>query len=113
MRIRRGPWAWLLLVATATGVSYLSAQTEAPYAPSPVIQGANFDHRVLPNWGDYGARESLGINFPTKWINVNGTPLWGVFSDGRLGQNDHLLDSFNLVKWTLLLRSKVKKILII
>jgi hypothetical protein len=65
------------------------------------------------NWGGYGARESLGIDFPTKWISQDGTTLWGVFSGGRLGQNDDLLDSFNLVKLTLLLRGTVKETLII
>ena len=59
------------------------------------------------DWGGYGDRESLGIDFPTKWISRDGKTLWAVFSGGRLGKNDDLLDSFNLVKLTLLLRNKV------
>lgn len=56
------------------------------------------------DWGGYGARESLGIDFPTKWISGNGTTLWAVFSGGRLGESDDVLDSFSLVKLTLLLQ---------
>jgi len=61
------------------------------------------------NWGGYGARESLGIDFPTKWISRDGKTLWAVFSGGRLGENDDLLDSFNLVRLTLLLRDGVNR----
>ena len=60
------------------------------------------------NWGGYGARESLGIDFPAKWISRDGTTLWAVFSGGRLGRNDDLLDSFNLVKLTLLVRGGIR-----
>jgi len=61
------------------------------------------------NWGGYGARESLGIDFPTKWISRDGKTLWAVFSGGRLGEKDDLLDSFNLVRLTLLLRDGVNR----
>jgi hypothetical protein len=56
------------------------------------------------NWGGYGKRESLGIDFPTKWTSPDGRSLWAVFSAGRLGGGDDMLDSFNLVKLTLILR---------
>ena len=34
-------------------------------------------------------------------------PFWAVFFRWKAGKNDDLLDSFNLVKLTLLLRNKV------
>jgi hypothetical protein len=46
-------------------------------------------------------------------MSLDGMTLWAVLSGGRLERNDGLPDSFNPVKLTLLLRSKVKKILII
>lgn len=56
------------------------------------------------NWGGFGRRESLGVDFPTKWISADGKTLWGVFSGGRSNPRDGVLDSFNLVKLTLTLR---------
>jgi hypothetical protein len=56
------------------------------------------------NWGGFGDRESLGVDFPTKWISRDGTTMWAVFSGGRLARGDDTLDSFNLVKLTLVLR---------
>lgn len=53
------------------------------------------------NWGGFGKRESLGIDFPTKWISRDGQTMWAVFSGGRLAPRDDALDSFNLVKLTL------------
>ncbi|HTV53279.1 MAG TPA: DUF4185 domain-containing protein [Terriglobia bacterium] len=57
------------------------------------------------NWGGFGGRESLGVDFPTKWISRDGTIMWAVFSGGRLGRRDDALDSFNLVKLKLVLRT--------
>jgi Domain of unknown function (DUF4185) len=57
------------------------------------------------NWGGFGDRESLGVDFPTKWISNSGTTMWAVFSGGRLGRRDDTLDSFNLVKLGLVLRT--------
>jgi hypothetical protein len=56
------------------------------------------------NWGGFGDRESLGVDFPTKWISKDGTTMWAVFSGGRLQRTDDILDSFNLVKLSLILR---------
>ena len=56
------------------------------------------------NWGGFGARESLGVDLPTKWIGDNGLNLWAVFSGGRLDRHDDILDSFNLVKGVLTLK---------
>ncbi len=61
------------------------------------------------DWGGYGAREPLGIDFPTKWISRDGKTLWAVFSGGRLGGNDDLLDSLNLVRLKFLLRDDVSR----
>ena len=55
------------------------------------------------DWGRFGDRESLGMDFPTKWIRRDGTTIWAVFSAGRLGRKDDILDSFNLAKLTLIL----------
>jgi hypothetical protein len=54
------------LVATATGVSYLSAQTEAPYAPSPVIQGANWDFAHLIRLANAPGKGGSDL-WPTTW----------------------------------------------
>jgi hypothetical protein len=59
------------------------------------------------NWGGFGDRESLGIDFPTKWISRDGKTMWAVFSGGRLQPGDDVLDSFNLVKLTITLRKAV------
>lgn len=59
------------------------------------------------NWGGFGDRESLGIDFPTKWISRDGKTMWAVFSGGRLKPSDGVLDSLNLVKLTLTLRKSV------
>ncbi|MGO8819467.1 MAG: DUF4185 domain-containing protein [Terriglobia bacterium] len=59
--------------------------------------------RYDQNWGGFGERESLGVDFPTKWISPDGRVMWAVFSGGRLGKGDDILDSFNLVKVTLVL----------
>lgn len=59
------------------------------------------------NWGGYGDRESLGVDFPAKWISSDGTAMWAVFSGGRLRVSDDTLDSFNLVKVTFVLRKAV------
>ncbi|MGH7994719.1 MAG: hypothetical protein ACREFX_00030 [Opitutaceae bacterium] len=56
------------------------------------------------NWGGFGERESLGVDFSTKWISRDGRTLWAVFSGGRLKPTDDELDSFNLVRLTLVLR---------
>ena len=56
------------------------------------------------NWGGFGKRESLGVDFPTKWITQDGKTMWAVFSGGRLKGSDDMLDSFNLVKVTLTIR---------
>lgn len=61
------------------------------------------------NWGGFGRRDALGVDFPTKWISSDGTTLWAVFSGGRLKPADDLLDSFNLVKLHLTLRGPVGK----
>ncbi len=68
------------------------------------------------NWGGFGRREPLGVDFPTKWISKDGKTLWGVFSGGRLNPRDGLLDSFNLVKLTFevrrqLLRARLREAL--
>ncbi len=55
------------------------------------------------NWGGFGERESLGVDFPTKWISRDGKVMWAVFSGGRLGKGDDILDSFNLARVTLVL----------
>lgn len=59
------------------------------------------------NWGGFGDRESLGVDFPTKWISRDGKTMWAVFSGGRLKGSDDMLDSFNLVKLTLTVRTPV------
>ena len=59
--------------------------------------------RYDQNWGGFGERESLGVDFPGKWISRDGKVMWAVFSGGRLGKGDDILDSFNLVKVTLVL----------
>ncbi|MGH9326031.1 MAG: DUF4185 domain-containing protein [Terriglobia bacterium] len=61
------------------------------------------------NWGHFGRREALGVDFPTKWISLDGKTLWAVFSGGRLKPTDDMLDGFNLVKLTLTLREKQKR----
>lgn len=55
------------------------------------------------NWGGFGRRESLGVDFPVKWISKDGKTMWVVFSGGRLEPPDDMLDSFNLVKLSLAL----------
>ena len=60
--------------------------------------------RYDQNWGGFGDRESLGVDFPTKWISRDGKTMWAVFSGGRLARSDDILDSFNLVKLTLILK---------
>lgn len=57
------------------------------------------------DWGGFGNRESLGVDFPTKWISSDGRTMWAVFSGGRIGKHDDTLDSFNLVKLKLILRT--------
>jgi len=76
-----------------------SAVFDAPEPWGPWTTVASYQ-----NWGGFGSRESLGVDFPTKWISPQGTSLWAVFSGGRLAKNDDALDSFNLVRLTLLLR---------
>lgn len=61
------------------------------------------------NWGGFGNRESLGVDFPTKWISRDGKTMWAVFSGGRLTPSDGVLDSCNLVKLTLTLRKSPLK----
>jgi hypothetical protein len=56
------------------------------------------------NWGGFGHRESLGVDFPTKWISRDGKTMSAVFSGGRLARGDDILDSLNLVKLTLVLK---------
>ena len=56
------------------------------------------------NWGGFGDRESLGVDFPTKWISRDGKTMWAVFSGGRIARGDDILDSLNLVKLTLILK---------
>ena len=58
------------------------------------------------NWGGFGDRESLGVDFPTKWISRDGKTMWAVFSGGRLAPGDDILDSLNLVKLTLILKGR-------
>lgn len=61
------------------------------------------------NWGGFGDREALGVDFPAKWISRDGKTLWAVFAGGRITPRDDKLDSFNLVKLTLILRRTVRK----
>jgi hypothetical protein len=61
------------------------------------------------DWGGFGGRASLGVDFATKWTSQDGKTLWAVFSGGRLNPTDGMLDSFNLVKLNLILRKNVEK----
>lgn len=87
-------------IASAQGLSV--GQTALFDAPAPWGPWSTIAYDQ--NWGGFGSRESLGIDFPTKWISRDGTTMWAVFSGGRLNRNDDILDSFNLVKLTLVLR---------
>ena len=49
------------------------------------------------DWGGYDSGEALGYDFPTKWISQDGRTMWMIYSS----EGD--LDSFNLVKATLIL----------
>lgn len=74
-------------------------------APEPWGPWSTIDYKQ--NWGSFGNRESLGVDFPTKWISRDGRTMWAVFSGGRLNRSDDALDSFNLVKLTLILKKAV------
>lgn len=58
------------------------------------------------DWGHFGHREALLWSIPAKWISPDGKTLWCIFSAGRLRPDDGLLDSFNLVRATLTLKTE-------
>ncbi len=70
-----------------------------PWGPWTVV--ATYD-----DWGHFGRREGLLWSIPTKWISRDGKTLWCIFSGGRLRPDDGVLDSFNLVRATLTLKTE-------
>jgi hypothetical protein len=84
-----------LLTAAHTGVGQLGI-FDAPEPWGPWTTVAYYD-----TWGGFGDTEALGHHLPTKWISADGKVIWVVFSSGGV------LDSFNLVKGTLTLKSNI------
>ena len=75
------------------GVGQLGVfDTPEPWGPWTTVGYYN-------NWGGFGTDEALVYALPTKWISSDGKTIWCIFSS--LG----ILDSFNLVKGTLVLKS--------
>jgi hypothetical protein len=74
---------------------------DAPRPWGPWTIAAAYD-----DWGRFGHREALLWSIPTKWISSDGKTFWCIFSAGRLRPDDGLLDSFNLVRATLTLKSE-------
>ena len=70
-----------------------------PWGPWTVV--ATYD-----DWGHFGRREALLWSIPAKWISPDGTMFWCIFSAGRLRPDDGLLDSFNLVRGTLICKQE-------
>jgi hypothetical protein len=52
------------------------------------------------DWGGFGDRTALFYHCPTKWISSDGKTMWCIFSSNKE------LDSFNLVKATLTLKTQ-------
>lgn len=67
---------------------------DAPEPWGPWTTVAYYD-----NWGEFGNGEALIYAFPTKWISPDGKMMWMVFS------STGILDSFNLIKGTLILKT--------
>lgn len=68
---------------------------DAPEPWGPWTTVAYYD-----NWGGFGDDGfTLGYHFPTKWISPGGKTLWMIFS------STGVLDSFNLIKGTLTLKT--------
>lgn len=74
---------------------------DAPQLWGPWTTVATYD-----DWGHFGRREALLWSIPVKWISRDGKTIWCIFSAGRLRPEDGLLDSFNLVRASLLLKNK-------
>lgn len=79
------------------GVGQLSI-FDAPEPWGPWTTVAYYD-----NWGGSGDGAALTYSLPTKWISADGKTIWMVFSStGKL-------DSFNLIKATLILKKPLFK----